>query len=102
MDNKEIDYLINKRQKVLDTIKPICEVFGIDNYDYIIKDKILTETLILNGQEIGCSGNSMSAIIEELIGYIFIKIYCKNRWWYHKPQTMKAIKEYWIGNNSND
>ena len=56
----------------------------------------LSETLVLNGQRIGCSSNSMSATVEELVGYIFIKIYCKERYWYHKPQTINAITKYWF------
>lgn len=95
MNNRDIDYLSHKRQEVLDNIKPICEVFGIEKYDYEINIDTSSETLVLNDTRIGCSYNSMSVIIEEVIGYIFIKIYCKNRWWYHKPQTEKAVKKYW-------
>lgn len=88
-----LKYLENKRKEVLKTIKPVCKAFKID-FDYIINKKTLAETLVLNGQKIGCSCNSISAILEEVIGYIFVKQY--DRWWYHKPQTMKAIKKYWI------
>lgn len=95
MNNRDIDCLLNKRQEVLDNIKPICDVFGIDKFDYEINRDTLSETLVLNNTRIGCSCNSVSAVIEEVVGYIFIKIYCKNRYWYHKPQTMKAIKNYW-------
>lgn len=88
-----LEYLENKRLQVLEMIKPICELFNI-KYDYIIDKDTLSETLILNKQKIGCSCNSISAIIEEIIGYIFIKMY--DRWWYHKPQAINAIKQYWI------
>lgn len=91
----KIYYLKQKRCEVLEEIKTICEVFNIE-YDYVIDEESLSETLILNGQKIGCSSNSISAIKEELVGYIFIKYYCKERWWCHKPQTINAIKKYWI------
>ncbi len=91
----KFEYLRNKRLEVLKELRPICEVFNIE-YDYVIDKERLSETLILNGQKIGCSSNSVSAIKEELVGYIFIKYYCKERWWYHKPQTINAIKKYWI------
>lgn len=91
--SKDSIYLQNKRIDVLNLIKPICENFSI-KVDYIIEDDN-REILKLDDTRIGCTSNSMRAILEELIGYIFIKIYCKNRWWTHKPQTMKAIKKYW-------
>ena len=96
MDKLErLNYLVNtKRQQVLDNIKPICKAFGIEKYDYEINNDTLSETLVLNGTRIGCSCNSISATIEEVIGYIFIRVYCENRYWYHKPQTEKAIKKY--------
>ena len=91
-----LEYLKNKRLQVLDLIKPICESFHIKEFDYIINEETLSETLLLENQKIGCSCNSLSAVIEELIGYIFVKLYCKERYWTHKPQTIKAIKQYWL------
>ena len=82
-----------KRPEVLQEIKPICEAFNIE-YDYVIgKYDTFSETLILNGQDIGCCNNSILAVKEEVIGYIFIKYY--NRWWHFKPHTKKFIKQYW-------
>ena len=94
---ERIKYLKEKKRlEVLKEIKPICEVFNIE-YDYVIgKYGDFSETLILNGQDIGCSMNSISAVKEEVIGYIFVKHYCIQRWWYHKPQTLKHIKQYWV------
>lgn len=89
----ELEYLKIKREEVLKTIKPICETFQID-VDYIINEQTYAEILVLNNQKIGCSCNSISSIVEEVIGYIFVKMY--DRWWYHKPQTINAIKKYWI------
>ncbi|MCI8587573.1 MAG: hypothetical protein HFJ49_03050 [Clostridia bacterium] len=90
-----IDELNIKRTEVIKTIKPICEAFNIE-YDYIVKETGQTETLVLNGQKIGCSMNSIYAIKNEIIGYIFAKIYCRNNWWHFRPHTLKYIKQYWL------
>ena len=75
LDNKE--YYANKRKTVLETIKPICDAFGIKNYDYYIelddRDIPVRERLIVEGQAIGCLCNSIGATVRELIGYIWIK-----------------------------
>lgn len=92
---KRREYLKAKKIEALQAIKPICEYFKID-YDYVVKEKGQTETLILNGQEIGCSANSVSAVIDEIIGYIFIKIYCRNRYLPFETQIKNKIKEYWL------
>lgn len=93
MNNKE--YLEKKRLEVLKEIKPICDYFKIE-YDYLININENTETLILNGQKIGCSCNSISAILDELIGYIFVKVYARNRYFTFSTQVINQIKKYWI------
>lgn len=86
----------DKREEVLMAIKPICEVFGIADYDYII-DERGKERLKLNDTYIGCDGNSVSAVIDELIGYIIIKRYCRNRsLGTFDKQTKNYIKRYWL------
>lgn len=86
----------SKRERILTTIKPICEVFGIADYDYIITESE-KERLKLNDTYIGCDGNSVSAVIDELIGYIFIKKYCRNRsLGAFDKQTQNYIKRYWL------
>ena len=58
----------DKRQTVLDTIKPICDAFGIKDYDYIItKEK---ERLIVEDVEIECRDNSIGVTVMKLINYI--------------------------------
>ena len=76
---RDMKYLEEKRLKVLAEIKPICEAFAITDYDYEIGDDAYTEVLRLNNTKINCSINSISAIIDEVIGYLFIKYYCENR-----------------------
>lgn len=89
------DELKTKRDMVLTAIKPICEAFNIDDYDYHVYSNG-QELLMLNGTYIGCSGNSVSAVVDELIGYIFIKVYCRNRsLGAFEKQTQNFIKRHW-------
>ena len=91
-----MSYLDEKRTKVLKEIEPICKVFEIKDYDYEIDDG--RETLRINNTGIGCSCNSISAVVDELIGYIFINTFCKNRsLGAFEKQVKNRIKEYWVG-----
>ncbi len=94
---KNLENLQKKRLDVLKAIKPICEAFNITDYDYIVKETGQTETLRIHDTRIGCSCNSNEAVVMELIGWIFVKIYCRNR---HigafKTQTLNVIKQYWL------
>lgn len=88
-----------KKEDVLKAITPICEVFGIKDFDYILTDK--KERLRVNDTEIGCSCNSVSAVVDELIGYIFVKRYCRDRTLgAFEKQTLNRIKQYWINERS--
>ncbi len=96
-DENRFEQLKKKRLEVLEAIKPICEAFNIKNYDYIIQKTGQTETLVLNGQRIGCSCNSIEAVINEIIGYLFVKIYCRNNYiGAFRTQTLNVIKQYWL------
>ncbi len=95
-DENRFEQLKKKRIEVLEAIKPICEAFNLE-YDYIVKETGQTETLVLNGQKIGCSCNSIDATINEVIGYIFVKIYCRNNYiGAFRTQTLNVIKQYWL------
>ena len=95
-DENRFEQLKKKRLEVLEAIKPICEAFKLD-YDYMVKETGQTETLVLNGQRIGCSCNSIEAVINEVIGYIFVKIYCRNNYiGAFRTQTLNVIKQYWL------
>jgi hypothetical protein len=98
MSKEDFGYLKNKRLKVLEAIKPICDAFDIKDYDYLIRDDYQQEeTLRIYDTYIGCSYNSIEAVINELIGWIIIKIYC-----YYRglgtfgTQTKNHIKRYWL------
>lgn len=94
MENN-VQYLREKRAKILEKIKPLCDCFGI-KYDYVVDYDRNVETLVLNGQEIGCSYNSINAVIDEVIIYIFVTRVAENRWLgaFHR-QTVKAMKKFW-------
>ena len=95
----DIEYLKEKREKVLKAIKPICEAFGISDYDYIVNDSPPSELLRIYDTKIGCCSNSISAITDELIGWIFVEIYCRNRYiGAFKTQTLNVVKQYWRDN----
>ena len=51
-DANSVEYYNNKRNTVLETIKPICEAVGITDYDYEIDPKKLSETLVVEGTRI--------------------------------------------------
>lgn len=66
-----IEYRNSKRETVLDTIKPICDAFCISDYDYYyIIDE---EYLDIEGQRICCTHDSIGAVVNELICYIFMQ-----------------------------
>lgn len=88
-------YAQAKRTEVLDAITPICKAFGINDYDYIISPNF--ELLRTNDTLIGCSANSVSAVIDELIGYLFVARFCRNRSiGAFATQTINQVKRYWL------
>ena len=82
-----------KRERVLEVIKPICEVFGITDYDYILNDE--KERLVVEGQEIGTRLNSIGATVMELINYIWINTVAENRSFCFEKQCLNSLKRYW-------
>ncbi|MBR0576787.1 hypothetical protein KCG48_10625 [Proteiniclasticum sp. BAD-10] len=93
---EHMERLEKKRLEVLERIKPICEAFGITDYDYEIRETGQTETLRINKTRIGCSCNSISAVIDELVGYIFLMRWRDRSLGAFSVQTTNAIKRYWI------
>ncbi len=89
-------YLEAKRQTVLDTIKPICEAFGITNYDYIVKTSGQRETLVVENTKIGCSDDSIGAIVQELVNYIWIQCGCINRLSQYRKYIKNTLTGYWL------
>ena len=88
------EYLAKKRLEVLEAIKPICQAFNITDYDYEIDGN--RERLRINDTRIGCSCNSIKAIIDELVGYIFVCRFRERGLGAFKKQTFNKIKEYWV------
>jgi hypothetical protein len=84
-----------KRSEVMQAITPICNVFGIKDFDYMFDEK--QERLRLNNTLINCGLNSVSAVVDELVGYIFVTRWCRNRYLgAFKTQTLNRIREYWV------
>ena len=90
------EYLEEKRLEVLKEIKPICEAFGIKNYDYIVKNEGQKETLVVEGTKIGCSFNSIYAVKQELIGWIFLAMWQQRSLGAFETQVKNIIKQYWL------
>ena len=59
-----------KRETVLETIKPICEVFEITDYDYVIVNDGQSEFIWIEGTEIDCTANSIAATVRTLVKFI--------------------------------
>ena len=91
-----MEYLENKRLEVLEAIKPICEAFNIGDYDYLIKSSGQRETLRIGDIHIGCTSNSISAVIQELVGYIFITTWRGRGLGAFDTQAKNVIRRYWI------
>lgn len=93
MESEEV-YYENKRQTILETIEPICEAFGIKEYDYIAKKG--SERLIVEGQAIGCTSNSIGAVVRELIIYIFITSEAIERVSHFQSAVINDLKRHWL------
>ena len=91
-----LKYLQEKRAEVLKKIKPICEAFGIEDYDYIVSDKGQTEILRIGATKIGCSWNSIDAVVQELVGYLFVFYFRERALGHFKTQVFNEIKCYWL------
>lgn len=98
---RDMIYLQQKRLKVLEAIKPICEVFGIKDYDYEVSETGQSEALRIGKIRIGCSCNSESATIEELVGYIFITTWRNRSIGAFNKQSKNVIKQYWYTEEGN-
>lgn len=95
MNAEHYKYYAEKLKRIDEQIAPICKVFNITDYGYEVDEKGV-ETLVLNGQKIGCTGNSVDAVVDELIAYIFINRYCRNRsLGAFEKQTKNYITRYW-------
>lgn len=89
--------LNQKRHDVLEAIAPICSAFKIDDYDYIVSETGQRETLRIYDTQIACSCNSIDVIIDEIIGWLFVKRFCKHRSiGAFETQTLNRVRRYWL------
>ena len=92
-------YLQEKRVEVLKTVKPILEPFDIAEVDYVIDENTKQETLVIDDTKIGCTCNSIEAILQEVVGYLFIKTWVPPRILVSDPYVdhcVEVITKYWI------
>ncbi|CAM4124724.1 hypothetical protein [Treponema peruense] len=95
-DNEYLKGLQEKREHVIKFLEPKMKAFGIDDWDYIVKDNLQRETLRIGNIFIATSMNSDSAIEKELIGYLFVAVWLHGRSLPFKTQTTNRICQYWI------
>ena len=97
MNNDYLEHLKKKRVKVLVTIKPVLETFEINDFDYTFDKDTHQETLIIEKTKIGCTLNSIEAIMQEVLGYLFVKKWIPRRsLGSHEDRCIEAITHYWI------
>lgn len=93
-------YLEEKRMKVLNTITPVLRPFGITKIDYEINLETYQETLVIDDTKVGCTCNSIEAILQEVIGYLFIKTWVpSSRILRYDPcveHCIELITHYWV------
>lgn len=93
-------YLEEKRMKVLSTIIPVLRPFGITKVDYEVNLETYQETLVIDDTRIGCTCNSLEAILQEVIGYLFIKTWVpSSRILAYDPcvdYCIGIITHYWV------
>lgn len=93
-----------RKEEVLAVITPMLMAFGMEpgaDFEYIVKDTLQTETLRIHDTYIGCSGNSLSAIGDEIVGYLFVKRFIPNQQGRIDARTARNVKNavgrYWLG-----
>lgn len=73
-------YYSSKRATVMNTIRPICEAFGISPADYNYRVTVdpqtgwVDETLVVEGVELPCNMNSIYATVKTLVRHILHRI----------------------------
>ncbi len=92
-------YLEEKRMKVLNAIIPVLRPFGITKVDYEVNLETYQETLVIDDTRIGCTCNSIEAILQEVVGYLFIKTWVPPRILVSDPYVdhcVETITRYWV------
>ena len=90
-DEKEKQYRLLKRERILEQVVPMAKAFGIEEIDYWPEEG---EYLVLDGQKIACGCNSDYAVINELLQYLFVK----RKMYQYYPNGEKLKKKmmaYW-------
>lgn len=91
--DKIVKPLKELRQKVVEKIKPICSAFEIYDYDFLVGYG--NQCLKLNNVKINCTYNSEEAILNELIGYLFVTKYAEMNYIGNSEEVLETIKCKW-------
>lgn len=89
---------MNKREEVLEELKPIADVLGI-KIDYVVEDK--REYLVCDDTKICTCYTSVHGIREEFFGYVILKEWRRRSFGAFDKQTRRKIKEFWYDENFN-
>ena len=86
--------LTEKRAEVLAALKPVMNAFGYGDgeYDYIVKDTLQTETLRIGDTYIGCSLDSLDAVMDEALSFLFLERVDRRV----DYNTGKMIRTFWL------
>ena len=95
------EYMMKKKQEIIESLTPKLNAWGVTDFDYEYtlsetKRHTQSEWLRIETDYIGCHSNSVSAVEDEALGWLFIRVWCRNRnLGAFKTQTKNVIKQYW-------
>jgi len=101
------EYMKEKRQEILNSIKPKLNAWGVYDFDYEYtlneaKTHTKTEYLRIERDYIGCLSNSLYAVELEVLGWLFERIWRKGHTLgAFDIQSRNVIKRYWRKTNEN-
>ena len=91
----------DRRNAILEKIKPLLDLFEIEEYDYEIIENSpdgynTTEYLIINGQKINCDFCTIESIFYEAFGYLIVNRYCYRKdFGRFTTQVKNIVKTRW-------
>lgn len=86
-------YKIDKRNQILALLDKKAKAFNI-KVDYVFDEENHREYLVCDDTNICCSHNSISAVFEEFVAYLFLGYYNRSLGAFEK-QVTNQIKSYW-------
>lgn len=98
--SERYEYLLKKRDEVIETIKPKLNAWGIKdkNYDYEIienQNGYYNEVLRIYDTKIGCDCNSVFAVEMEVLKYLIVVSFCRHCGFQFSKQLKNFCMRYW-------